>query len=268
MIVLTCLILIFLVIFGFYFLFRAKPACNDKIRNQGEEDIDCGGPCAPCEKIPIVANLNVIEKEIVPAGDNKYDILAKLENPNAQYGVANFEYTFSLIGDDGKVISEEKGSGFILPGQTKYILAFNLESQEEPKFFDFKISSFKWTKFSEYREPDINIYSKEFSLVSGGAGFAQFKGKMRNQSDYDFKKITVKAILRDEQGETIAMNETSFNDVRVDEEREIYLNWVNPFVINPDSVKIEIEPEVDVFSSENFMKKYGTQQQYESYEIK
>ena len=26
------------------------PTCSDGIKNQGEEDIDCGGPCKPCKK--------------------------------------------------------------------------------------------------------------------------------------------------------------------------------------------------------------------------
>ncbi len=253
---------------GLYFLFRTKPTCTDGKHNQGEEKIDCGGPCAKCEEIPVIGNLNVVEKAIMPAGTNKYDILVKLENPNAQFGVANFDYSFSLLEKSGKIVSEKKGSSFILPGQAKYLFAFNLESQKEPESFDFKISSFRWTKFSEYREPDISIYSKELNLISSGAGFAQLKGKMRNQSGYDFRKISVKAALRDEQSKPVAINETSFNDVKVGEEREIYLNWMNPFPVDPNTVKIEVESEVDVFSSDNFMKKYGTQQQYESYEVK
>jgi hypothetical protein len=31
------------------FTFRFKPSCGDKIRDQGELGVDCGGPCAPCE---------------------------------------------------------------------------------------------------------------------------------------------------------------------------------------------------------------------------
>lgn len=27
-----------------------NPSCTDNIRNQGEEETDCGGPCEPCEK--------------------------------------------------------------------------------------------------------------------------------------------------------------------------------------------------------------------------
>jgi hypothetical protein len=25
-----------------------EPTCFDQVQNQGEEDIDCGGPCIPC----------------------------------------------------------------------------------------------------------------------------------------------------------------------------------------------------------------------------
>ncbi len=30
------------------------PSCFDNIQNQGEEDIDCGGPCKPCEKREVI----------------------------------------------------------------------------------------------------------------------------------------------------------------------------------------------------------------------
>ncbi len=30
---------------------RCVPTCNDSVRNQGEEGIDCGGPCAPCNTL-------------------------------------------------------------------------------------------------------------------------------------------------------------------------------------------------------------------------
>lgn len=31
---------------------QAEPTCFDNIQNQGEEDIDCGGPCQACKKCP------------------------------------------------------------------------------------------------------------------------------------------------------------------------------------------------------------------------
>lgn len=262
------IILAFFIIFGIYYFFRTQPTCQDSKLNQGEEKADCGGPCKPCVEIPSIANIEILEKGIIASGANKYDAVVKLKNPNAVYGVAGFDYKFVILDGSGKILDEKSERSFVLPGETKYIFAFNLESSEKPASFDFRISSFKWTKFSEYQEPDVNIYAKEFNLVSSGAEFAQLKGKMKNQSDYDFKKITVKAVLRNGEGALIAINETNFNDVKTGEEREIFLNWADAFAVDPMSVKIEIEPEVNAFDSDNFMKKYGTQQQYESYEIK
>lgn len=267
------IIFVYLIIFsligtGFYFLFRTKPTCSDKIQNQGEEGVDCGGPCAKCEEIPNIENLVVTEKAIIPGEAGKYDALVKVTNPNSQFGVAKFDYSFNLTDENGKIIAQDNGLDFILPAQSKYVLAFNLSPEAKPASLNFEINSFKWSKFLEYEEPDISIYAKQFSLVSGGeSGFAKLEAKMRNQSGYDFREIQVKAVIRNGDGNPIAVNQTSFNDVRVNEEREINFNWNSPFQIDPVSAKLEVEPEVDVFSNDNFMKKHGTAEQYESYNV-
>jgi hypothetical protein len=251
---------------GSYFLFRTAPTCTDKIQNQNETEIDCGGPCAACAVLPHVENLQTIEKVIVPGENGKYDALAKVVNPNSQFGAAQFEYSFNLLDAGGKVIVRSAGSSFILPGQTKYILAFNLEADEKPDSVNFEISSFEWSRFREYKEPDIAIYAKQFNLSSGGEiGFANLKAKLRNQSGFDFRKISAEVVVRNGIGDPIAVNQTNFNDVRTNEEREINLVWNNSFPIDPVSAKIEIMPEVDVFGSDNFMKQHGAPGQYGTY---
>ena len=64
---------------GLYFLLRTQPTCGDKIQNQGEEGIDCGGPCGRCESIPKIENLEIQEKEFVaimgPSGCGKSTLL-------------------------------------------------------------------------------------------------------------------------------------------------------------------------------------------------
>jgi len=251
---------------GAYYLFRTKPTCTDKIQNQGETGLDCGGPCLECEGMPEAENLKIIEKNIISGAPGKYDTIAKIENPNSQFGAARFDYSFNLLDETGRIIAKSVGSNFILPGQSKYILAFNLSPDAKPDSLDFKISSFEWSKFSEFEEPDIPVYGREFSLASGGdTGFANLKAKMKNQSGYDFHKISLKAIVRGSNGVPIAANETNFNDVRVNEEREINLKWNNSFPIDPMSAKIEILPEVDVFENENFMTQHGVPGQYGSY---
>jgi len=251
-----------------YYFFRTKPTCADRIQNQGETGIDCGGPCQKCEEIPKAENLKVIEKAIIVEETGKYDALAMITNPNPQFGAERFDYSFNLLDEAGKIITKSSGTSFILPGQTKYILAFNMIPVDaKPEKLDFQINSFEWSRFSEFEEPDIAVYAKEFNLASGGEpGFAKLKAKMRNQSGFDFRKISAAAVIRNENGSPIAINETNFNDVRANEEREMNFNWNSPFPIDPMSARIEIVPEANVFENSNFMKKHGVVGQYRSYE--
>lgn len=265
------IIFIYLVMFvligtGFYYLFRTAPTCTDKIQNQGETGTDCGGPCAACAEMPKAENLIVVEEAIVPGEAGRYDMLAKITNPNSQLGAASFGYSFKLLDGTGKILAKSDGVNFILPGETKYILAFNISSDIKPDKMDFEINSFEWSKFSEFEQPDIATYGKEFNLASGGeTGFAKLNAKMRNQSGYDFRVISALAVVRGEDSSPIAINKTNFNDVRVGEEREINFGWNSPFPINPMSARFEVVPEVNVFESDNFMKQHGVPGQYGSY---
>jgi len=265
------IVLVYIAIFGLigtgsYFFFRTAPTCADKAQNQGESGVDCGGPCAKCEEIPTAENLKIVEKAIIPGEAGRYDALASITNPNSRLGAANFDYTFNLLDGAGKIIVQRSGSSFLLPGETKYIMAFNLTAEPKPESLDVNISSFEWSQFSEFEEPDIAVYAKEFNLAGGGeTGFALLKAKMRNQSGYDFREISALAVVRRGDGLPIAINETNFNDVRAGEEREINFNWNSSFPIDPLSARIEVVPEVDVFESDNFLKQHGVQGQYGTY---
>lgn len=264
-IVLVYLIILGLAGAGFYYAFRTAPTCTDKIQNQGEAGIDCGGPCAKCEEIPQAENLRVEEKRIISAGEGKYDVLAKISNPNPRLGAAKFDYSFRLLDAGGKIVSKSEGSSFILPGQVKYVLAFNLVPEARPDGLGFEISSFEWSVFSEYEEPDIAVFAKEFNLAGGGeADFATLKAKLRNQSGFDFREISANIVIRDGSGIPVAANKTNFNDVRTNEEREVNVGWKSPFAVDPAASRIEIFPEVDVFENENFLKQHGAAGQYKS----
>lgn len=264
-IIIVYLFIISSVVTAVYFLIREKPTCNDQKKNQGEEQVDCGGPCAKCETIPEIKSIKVLEKKLVPAGPEKYDTLVKVENPNSLFGISDFEYSIDYFDGSGKIISTVGGSGFLLPAETKYIFAFNLNSARMPAYLEFRIKSFKWSKFAGYEEPDFPVYQKEFSFTSSGSGFAELKAKFQNKSGYDFREVTTIALIRNEAGEPVAINETNSNDVRVNEEREIVFRWTEPFGQDIDVRGIEIYADVNVFKDDNFMKKHGSPEQYESY---
>lgn len=252
---------------GLYFLFRTPPTCTDGKRNQGEEGVDCGGPCSKCEKIPEIENIQVLTKSLVPSGRGKYDILAKIKNPNASFGVAKLDFSFDFFNADGTISKKISDSTFLLPAETKYVMAFNVELPERPKSFSFRIESFRWQRFVEFQEPDIAVFGKELDLSADEGSAVTLKAKIQNRSNFDFKKIATKAVLRNLKGLPVATNRTDNNDIRANEEREVIFNWNTALPDDIDLENIEIEPEVNVFGNENFMKRFGSSEQYQSYGV-
>ena len=127
-----------------------------------------------------------------------------------------------------------KDRPLILPADTKYVMVFNAASESQPEEVKFEISSMEWSRFLEYDEPEISVYAREFNLTGGGGtGFSDLKAKMQNKSGFDFKRINMNAVIRNGGGVPVAINQTGFNDVRMNEEREINFNWNTPFPIDP-----------------------------------
>jgi len=50
-IIVVYLLLLALVVFGVYSFLKAEETCLDGVKNQNEEEIDCGGVCKKCDKV-------------------------------------------------------------------------------------------------------------------------------------------------------------------------------------------------------------------------
>jgi hypothetical protein len=261
------IIFVYLLIFSLlglaiYFAVRPVPSCSDGKLNQREDGIDCGGPCQACAKPLEAEDISVKEEAFVFAGPNRYDGIVKISNPNTQYGSPLFSYKVQLKDGAGKVLTERSGTGFILPSETKYILEMNLESVVTPESVDFSIESINWEEFFEYREkPMMGIYNRQYSPITSGVGFSEVYGLLRNESPFDFNVIKIKIVLRDGTGKAVAANSTELRSVRSSEQRDFKLIWPLSF---PGEVAVtEIEPEANVYDSENFMEKYFPQKQFQ-----
>lgn len=249
-----------LFLWGLYEIFKPAETCMDGIKNQNEEEADCGGVCARCRKIK-VQDLKIGENGIVDSSlQGKYDFYGLVINPNNIYGSNYFEYRITLKDDKGGVISERNGNSYILPGEEKYIIENNMEAASFPAIAEFEIANPKWMEFEYYEKPQLKVINKTINEVGSGVGFAEAVGLLRNESPFDFNVIKIKVILKDADSKIIALNSTEMRTVRSSEEREFKVLWPNKF---PGvATYVEVQPEVNVYSSEAFTKKYFKQQQF------
>lgn len=257
------LIIIALVSLFFYMILKPKETCSDKIKNQNEEGVDCGGVCSKCQAIK-AENIKVGNKGYIDSGvEGKYDFWAEISNPNNIFGSQNFQYKVLFKDAGGNIAGERNGQSFILPGDKKYIIENNVLAKN-PASAELSISDVKWNEFStDYEKPLLDVVNKNYNEISSGTGFSEAKGLLKNESPFDFSVIRVKVLLKDDAGKIVALNSTEMNAVKSREEREFRVFWPTRF--SGKVSNIEAQSEINVFDSQNFLKRYFKEQQFQQY---
>jgi len=259
------IICIYFLIFGvigslLYYLISPGPTCSDGKKNQGETGIDCGGPCAPCEK-EINAEDLVVEEQYFVYGDNdRFDVMAKIKNPNNQYGAGKIKYRFDLTDQSGAVLATQDGENFILPGETKYIIDVNLASSVKPYTVKFSVTDVEWEEFLDYEEPKLSIYNKDYWE---DADKNTVFGLLRNESYFDFNFIEIDIVLRGGNGKPLALGKYEMRTVKTQEERDFKVFW--PYKFSGEVKDVEIKAEANVFDSDNFIKQYLPSNKFQEY---
>jgi len=257
--------LFFSVVFGvWYFFLIPDPTCFDGKQNQKERGTDCGGPCGlACEEEYAPEPLVIRETAFVPGGDpGEYDVLVKLYNPNDALGASSLPYIFQLQDASGVVLAETSGEGFILPQETKTFLAIGLRSAILPQTIAVSFPETKWEKFSGYQErPLISIVNKRYNPDSSGPFFSEVTGSIVNESQYDFRTVVVKVVLRDASGMPVAFNQTQMGAVRTKEHRDFRLPW--PKAFPGEVVQMDVESDIDIYHEENFIRQYVAPERFQ-----
>lgn len=259
----TYIVIVFLVGWIINVMRQPAPTCSDGVKNQDETGVDCGGVCGACAVERLQPdNLDIQETALVYGGVDTYDVLAKIVNPNPEDGAESFDYDFILKDDQGNVLAERKGRSFILPGETKYLLATQLSSGSLPKKIALEISNIQWKYFTGgYQDrPVINVYSKRYDRITSGVGFGEATGLVVNESPFDFVNVRVNIVLRDGNGKPIAVNYTEMQTLKSAEKRDFRLTWPTGFP--GDVASMEAEAEADVYHSDNFVKRYFPNTQF------
>ncbi len=243
------------ILFGvYYFFIRVAPTCTDGRQNQDEMGIDCGGVCTKQCEPPLNAK-DIVTREVafVPADRSSYDVLARIYNPNDIAGASQFSYTLTLRDAAGTSLAQQSGTSFILPQETKYLFEFHLSTQTRPTKATIEISQIVWERFQGYTErPRVMVTQQAYERIQSGPGYGVATGLVVNESQYDFRSLLVKVVLRDVVGKPLAINSTEMLTMPSKGQRDFRLVWPTAF---PGEVKnVEMFVDADIYHSENFIK--------------
>jgi len=173
----------------FYFIFKPKPSCFDGKKNQGEEGIDCGGPCSQVCFPPDFRNVEVLWTKLLDA-KSQLILVAKIQNPNSDLASDSFDYKFNIL-SNGVVLKTIQGKSFIYAEEIKYIEEFinkdsiiNIDDLE----IEFIIKNVNWVKSKNFSKPKIDLISKDIQLKDD---FNYLIGRIKNNDFVSLNNVQI-----------------------------------------------------------------------------
>jgi hypothetical protein len=106
---------------------KPPPSCFDNVQNQGEQGVDCGGPCAlACIPKDVQKLATVGDVLLFPSTPGHYTLLVQIANRNAGFAAPFVDYRFDLYDAAGTLLGSVPGTSYIYGGEVKYLLAPNV----------------------------------------------------------------------------------------------------------------------------------------------
>lgn len=161
------LVIIAGIVYGGYLVVReTAPTCNDGRQNQGETEVDCGGPnCVSC----VIRHLKPIAPKLEYFGvGNNTSVILTLSNPNLDYGADSFTYTINFYDSTHQLLFSLVKDSFIYPAEAQKMivepnLKFNyLQVSGQP---ELTISSVNWKPLTEFSMPKVQTRQIQTSVV-------------------------------------------------------------------------------------------------------
>lgn len=234
--------------YGFY-LIKLKPAptCFDRVRNQGEVEIDCGGPCKPCE-LKRLTPIKVSSVQVFDTGGRTSTALVEFRNPNLTYGVRQFVYDLNFYNAAGERFFSAPRRSFIAPGEIKFSVEFGIEA--DPRNIirgeaEIRENEVVWEPRDTFVTPrfdtrEIKIERKpetEQVIVSG---------ILVNKSAFPLTRVTVHLSVSNSFGIVVGVSKTQLQDVAAQSDRSFRVTVsgiVESAAIDERAVKIYAEGE-------------------------
>ena len=231
--------IVFAVIIIAVFLFLlslGNPTCFDGRRNQGEEGIDCGGPCELC--VGEVKNLIIHWSKIFKLKNGNYEAAALIDNPNLFAGLPSLKYKFNIYDEKNVLIAIKPGETFINPDERFLIFETNIEVGERvPKYAFVELESQTEWKRIEKEKPQIVISRKQFF---NSEPFPKLITEINNKSLFSVENISLAVVLYGKDQNAKAVSISKIDYIGGGSSKEIVFTWPEVFSEEPASIEIFI----------------------------
>lgn len=188
---------------------------------------------------------------VIGIGDGKYDLVSTITNPNTQWWV-EATYTFTSGSDELAT-----GSLFLLPGDEKPAIAFQVESETVPRNVEMELSEIMWHRVDVHEVGDYDVWftdHQNFILedvrwstddsLEDPIGRVQFE--VSNDTAFSYYDVVFYVLLK-RGGRIVGVNQTSLQSFDSFETQDVSLSW---FGTLPAVSSVDVIPEVAIFDVE------------------
>ncbi len=237
------------------------PTCSDGLKNQDEEDADCGGPCATCE-LRTLSYPSVSRKLFfMDPNGNATDVAIQIKNPNSSWGLKSFDYRVDFADSTGKILPGSLyGRSFLMPGATQWIMEAARFSSAELNDVEFKIttSTIDWNKLRPYvSENEFVIRDKQYKLLAPPAsGYAELTGVIENKSSFSVNEFEVQGVLYDKEKRIIGFGKTKVLSLRPGQVKEFRIFWPRQFTNRNPVANFDVFANINFLADESFLQRY------------
>ncbi|MBU1046709.1 hypothetical protein KKH36_02960 [Patescibacteria group bacterium] len=230
---------IILVIVGFfsYSIFYTAPTCTDGKLNQGEEGIDCGGPCE------IICSFKTIDPIIkwsraVETTEGIFGAVALIENANTYAEADKVPYVFKLYDKEGLLINEKRGEVYILNNSIFPIFEGNLKvGNRIPTRATFEfLKKPQWVETKELNAP-VTLSNIQYVERNNSP---RVSATIKNNSVKDIKKVELIVLLYDIENNLVNSSKTTLDVLKKDSSEIVIFTW--PDLFEKEVIKIDIVP--------------------------
>lgn len=200
--------------------------------------------------------LQIVGANVYQGGVNKYDLVAEVNNPNANF-VAQFTYHFEV---DGTVLPAQ--TGFLLAQESRPIVQFGYEASSFPSAPNFILEDVRFTRVDPHQIKNAVVYQAErlnfevsgYDFISGTGLDAPdanaLRFNLKNNTPFGYKGATFVVAAMDN-GTILGVLPLQLNNFKSLETRPIDLR---SFVSNLSATEAQVFPAIDIYDPAVYMK--------------
>lgn len=233
------------IVTGIYFLFlQSTPSCFDGIQNEGEQGVDCGGPCAKLCVPSTVQQISVLgATQVFSPLAGHATFLAQLENANSDFAAPSFDYTVTFYGPDGSsTAAVVNGTSFAYADETKYLVLPNEAVSASSSRADITISNIQWVPASQMGLVPQFAFTNVMS-AAGANGYATVSGDITDRDVSSFQNVLIVAIFKDAAGTPIGASQTELDSLAPSATQSFSISY--PLLPNEDISGTELHAYAD-----------------------